>query len=153
LPPSGDRSNAVMVMVIVELLGEHHRLRGWQVVKANSPRLKTIPLMTWHCWRVIARLARASVQCTIFLCLCLWLCIAGHCLGDSFGILRRSVSTTERLVRILRRHRARDFAAAGWPVRIRIGEGSDATKGGWHGWKVSLQICLRPTVRFEPVKN
>jgi hypothetical protein len=25
------------------LLGENHRLRGWQAVKANSPRLKTIP--------------------------------------------------------------------------------------------------------------
>jgi hypothetical protein len=33
-----------MVMVIVKiLLGEHHRLRGWQAVKANSPRLKAIP--------------------------------------------------------------------------------------------------------------
>src|SRR5262245_48539555 len=32
-----------MMMVIVRLLlGENHRLRGWQVVKANSPRLKTI---------------------------------------------------------------------------------------------------------------
>jgi hypothetical protein len=32
-----------MVMVIVRLLlGEHHRLRGWQAVEANSPRLKTI---------------------------------------------------------------------------------------------------------------
>ena len=31
-------------MVIVRLLlGENHRLRGWQTVKANSPRLKTIP--------------------------------------------------------------------------------------------------------------
>jgi hypothetical protein len=31
-------------MVIVRLhLGEHHRLRGWQAVEANSPRLKTIP--------------------------------------------------------------------------------------------------------------
>ena len=38
------RSKAVMVMVIVRLLlGENHRLRGWQTVKANSPRLKTIP--------------------------------------------------------------------------------------------------------------
>jgi hypothetical protein len=33
-----------MVMVIVRLLlGENHRLRGWQAVKANSPGLKTIP--------------------------------------------------------------------------------------------------------------
>jgi hypothetical protein len=32
-----------MVMVIVKLLlGEHHRLRGWQAVEANSPGLKTI---------------------------------------------------------------------------------------------------------------
>jgi hypothetical protein len=43
-------------------------------------------------------------------------------------------------VRILRRHRAFDVAAAGWPVRIRVGEGSDATEG-WRGRKVSLQIC------------
>jgi hypothetical protein len=44
LPPSGDRSKAVMVMVIVKLLlGENHRLRDWQAVKVNSPRLKTIP--------------------------------------------------------------------------------------------------------------
>ncbi len=56
------------------------------------------------------------------------------------------------LVRSLRRYRARDVAATGWPVRIRMGEGSDATKG-WRGRKVSLQICLRPTVSFEPVKN
>jgi hypothetical protein len=34
----------VMVIVIVRLLlGQNHRLRGWQAVKANSPRLKTIP--------------------------------------------------------------------------------------------------------------
>jgi hypothetical protein len=39
LPPSGDRSKAVIVMVIVRLLlGQNHRLRGWQAVKANSPR-------------------------------------------------------------------------------------------------------------------
>jgi hypothetical protein len=30
LPPSGDRSKAVMVMVIVRLLlGENHRMPGW----------------------------------------------------------------------------------------------------------------------------
>jgi hypothetical protein len=34
----------VMVMVIVVFLpGEHHRMRGWQAVKANLPGLKTIP--------------------------------------------------------------------------------------------------------------
>jgi hypothetical protein len=33
-----------MVMLIVSLfLGENHRQRGWQAVKAISPRLKTIP--------------------------------------------------------------------------------------------------------------
>jgi hypothetical protein len=48
------------------------------------------------------------------------------------------------LVRILRRHRARDVAAAGWLVRIRMGEGSDAIKGGWRGRKMSLQICPPP---------
>jgi hypothetical protein len=32
------------VMVIVRLLlDENYRLWGWQAVKANSPRLKTIP--------------------------------------------------------------------------------------------------------------
>ena len=33
-----------MVMLIVRFfLGENHRLRGWQAVKANPPRFKTIP--------------------------------------------------------------------------------------------------------------
>jgi hypothetical protein len=32
-----------MMMVIVKLLlGKNHRLRGWQAVKASSPRLKAI---------------------------------------------------------------------------------------------------------------
>src|ERR1700722_14655119 len=44
LPPSGDRSNAVMVMVIVRLLlGQNHRLRGWQAVKANSAKIEEDP--------------------------------------------------------------------------------------------------------------
>jgi hypothetical protein len=56
LPPSGDRSKAVMVMVIAELLlGDHHRLRGRQAVKANSPRLKTI-------WLIPARLRRSRMR-------------------------------------------------------------------------------------------
>ena len=39
LPPSGDRSKAVMVIVIVKLLPtKNHRPRGWQAVKANSSR-------------------------------------------------------------------------------------------------------------------
>jgi hypothetical protein len=33
-----------MVMVIVRLLLENRRLRGRQAIKANSKRLKTIPL-------------------------------------------------------------------------------------------------------------
>jgi hypothetical protein len=44
LPPSGDRSKAVMVMVIVRTPDENRRLWAWQAVKANSTRLKTIPL-------------------------------------------------------------------------------------------------------------
>jgi hypothetical protein len=44
LPPSGDRSKAVMVTVIVSvLLGENHWLRDRQAVKVISRRLKTIP--------------------------------------------------------------------------------------------------------------
>jgi hypothetical protein len=42
-----------MMMVIVRLLlGENHRLRGSQAVKANSPRLKTTP---FHVRFVFAR--------------------------------------------------------------------------------------------------
>src|SRR5215218_6481446 len=55
LPPSGERSNAVIVMVIVRLvLDRNHRLRGRQAVKANPPRLKMTPLHVWF-----VRIARA----------------------------------------------------------------------------------------------
>src|SRR3954447_6638944 len=59
LPPSGDRSKAVMIMVIVRhLLGQNHRLRGWQAVKANSPRLKTTPFHVRFGRRAAASLCR-----------------------------------------------------------------------------------------------
>ena len=49
-------------------------------------------------------------------------------LDDQARRLERTAAGT--LVRIFRRHRARRVAAAGRPVRIRMGKGSDAAKGG-----------------------
>jgi hypothetical protein len=45
-----------MVMVIVTLLlGKDHRAQGWPAVKANSTKMKTIPLVSGlSAWQIFA---------------------------------------------------------------------------------------------------